>query len=182
MTTIYLFDPVTAEFTGKVNNAVAFPVNSTHVPAMEGTMFPQYFVDGQWTFDNPNTPEVELPVIDITNISISNATLGGNIWSVDTKAVATLTAKMQIPENQFTAIVEKVVNDQVTEDLRFRATITALPADPDGNLLTMPLYFETSGNYVIRPERLNKGLESIGAPFRVNFPLVDIDALVAIPT
>ena len=142
----------------------------------------QYFVDGAWTFDNPKTPEVELPVIDITNISISNATLGGNIWSVDTKTVSTLTAKMQIPENQFTAIVEKVVNGQVVEDLRFRATITPTVDDPAGNLLTLPLYFEDSGNYLIQAERLNKGLESIGAPFRVSFPTVDIDALVVIPT
>lgn len=177
MTTIYLFDPVTAEFTGKVNNAVAFPVNSTHVPAMEGTMFPQYFVDGQWTFDNPNTPEVEKPVLTISDISL-NCPIENGIWQLDTEQVAVLTATTQVPPGSFTAIVEKIVRGQPDGDLRFKATIVA---GENGNTLSLPLYFKDTGNYQISAERLNLGLDQINQPFHVTFDKVDIDVVVAIP-
>lgn len=182
MKKIYIYDPVTLQFLTEEVNPTSTPINSTHQPIIAVVGHPQYFVNGSWTFDNPNTPAVEYPVFQITNISISEAVLGGSIWTLDTKKTVALTAKTQLPEGQFTAIVEKIVNKQVSEDLRFRATITPLVDDPEGNLLTLPLYFETSGNYLIQAERLNVGLAGIGAPFRVAFASVDIDALVVIPT
>lgn len=181
MIRIHIYNPDTLLFERTVVSPIEIPWNSTQTEPYD-VQAPQYFVGGVWTFDDPNTPEVELPVIPITSVSLSNASLMGNIWSVDAKTVFNLTAKAHLPEGQLTVIVDKVVNKETVEDLRFRAMVTPLTDDPEGNLLTLPLYFEASGNYQIDPERLNNGLAEIGAPFRVSFAKVDIDALVVIPT
>ena len=175
---IYLFDPVTLEFIGAEEPTISIPMNSTPIPPYQNVAIPQYFVNGEWVFDNPFTAAVEKLVLPINAISIDKPK-NGSIWKIGTKQVATLTANTLIPAGQFTAIVERIVRGVVVEDLRFDAQIV----QGEGvNQLVLPLYFESSGNYQISAERLNQGLDEVELPFHVNFEKVDIDVVVAIPS
>lgn len=178
---IYLFDPTTLQFLSAVSNPVEFPANSTAIPPTPGAVAPQYFVNGEWTFDNPFTPEVETeyPVIQIQNIQISNMELdAAGIWNGPTDTVLTLTADTFLPTGKFTAIVQKIVNKVAVSDLRFDANIAAGEGQ---SILTLPLYFKDSGNYLITQERLNEGLAEIKQVFRVAFAPVDLNVVVKIP-
>ena len=173
----YLYDPTTLEFIGTEEIVSGIPLNSTFIPVFQGVNVPQYFVGGEWSFDNPSTAAVEKLVLPINAISIDKPK-NGTIWKIGTKQVATLTANTLIPAGQFTAIVERVVRGQVVEDLRFDAQIIQ---GETVNQLVLPLYFESSGNFQISAERLNQGLDEVELPFHVSFEKVDIDVVVAIP-
>lgn len=182
MSKFYVFDPTSLMFVGVLENPEVIPPNSTPLAIFEGFPNPQYFVDGVWTFDNPFTPEIEtpFPVLQIQNIAISNGRLDdAGIWNVKTKTVLELTAVTMLPSGEFTAIIQKVVNKEPVDDIRYDATITVGDIE---STLSLPLYFEESGNYVITAERLNQGLAEINKPFRVAFPKVDINVTVKIPT
>ena len=175
---IYIYDPDTLLFVESVVNPSSIPWNSTITAPIAGFTIPQYYVNGSWTFDNPMTPEVEAqyPVFDIASISLSPGTQGSTgIWNIKTETVVTLTASTVIQNGTFTAIVNRVVKGNEIEDIRFDAVIV------DG-VVNLPLYFKDSGNYYIKAERLNEGLAEIQEPFRVNFPTVDINVTVKIPT
>lgn len=179
---VYLFNPTTLELIGSEEIVSSIPENSTFTPPFVNVLVPQYFVDGVWTFDNPFTPEIETsyPVLQIQNIAISNGRLDdAGIWNVKTKTVLELTATTMLPAGEFTAIIQKVVNKQPIDDIRYDAVITV---EGPQSLLSLPLYFEESGNYTITAERLNQGLAEINRPFRVAFPTVDINVTVKIPT
>lgn len=179
---IYLFDETTRRLIEVVSNPTAFPPNSTNVPPEPGWEDKMFFVDGSWVFDDPNTPEVETqyPVLQIQNIAINNSRLDdAGIWNVKTNTVLELTATTMLPSGEFTAIIQKVVNKEPINDIRYDATIVAGDVE---STLSLPLYFEESGNYVITAERLNQGLAEINKPFRVAFPKVDINVTVKIPT
>jgi hypothetical protein len=175
---IYLADPVTRKFTEAVDNPTEFPLYFTVLPPPLGLEDKVFLIDGMWSFDDPNTPEIEKLIIPITNVAL-NTTKEGNIWVIPTEQKVVLTAITAIPVGTFRAIVELIVGGVVKEDLRFQANITegALGV----NTLTLPLYFKNSGNYQISAERLNKGLDEIGAPFHVKFDKIDIDVIVNIP-
>jgi hypothetical protein len=179
---IFLYDPVTKRYLNEVDTPEVFPPNCTTEipPAINGA--PVYYTETGWSFDDPNTPEIETPypVLQIQNIAISNSRLDdAGIWNVKTKTILELTATTLLPAGEFTAIIQKVVNKQPIDDIRYDATITV---DGGQSLLSLPLYFEESGNYTITAERLNKGLAEINRPFRVAFPTVDINVTVKIPT
>lgn len=174
----YLFDPITKEFIGQEEVISNIPMNSTFIPAYANVLATQYFVNGEWTFDNPATVEVETqyPTFNIQNIALSPGSQGGTgIWNVKTGTVISLSATTEIANGSFTAIVSRVVKGNEIEDIRFEAQIT------DG-VINLPLYFMDSGNYYIKAERLNVGLAEIQMPFRVDFPTVDINVTVKIPT
>lgn len=175
---IHIFHPDTLEYQETVEDPSSIPWNSTPTTPLIGFTAPQYFVDGVWTFDNPNTTTIEKLVLPINGIAI-DAPKNGNIWKVGTKTVVSLTANTLIPVGNFTAIVERVVRGEVKADFRFDANVVV---GEGVNQLVMPLYFEDSGNYQITPERLNQGLDEIGLPFHVSFTKVDIDVIVSIPS
>ena len=175
---LFLADPITGRYAGSVEDPVVIPPHSTYTPPPTGYEERVFLVDGVWTFDDPSTPEVEKLVMPITNIAL-DTTKEGQIWIVPTKQVVALTAKTLVPAGRFRAIVEQVVSGQVKQDLRFQAEI--VEGQDGANVLTLPLYFETSGNFQITAERLNRGLDEIEAPFHVSFPKVDIDVIVNIP-
>lgn len=177
----YLFDPITKEFIGQEEVISNIPMNSTFIPAYTNVLATQYFVEDHWTFDNPQTPEVETqyPIIQIQNIQISNMELdSAGIWNGPTDTVLVLTAETFLPAGKFTAIVQKIVNKVAVSDLRFDANIVVGEGQ---STLTLPLYFKDSGNYLITQERLNEGLAEIEQVFRVAFAPVDLNIVVKIP-
>lgn len=176
---IYLYDPLTLRYSGSTDSPV-IPGNATTQapPNIEGLTF--YYVNGQWTIDGPDEPS-EYPVFPITDITIDGSVQANGIWQLDTKVRSNLRAKVALPPNLLPAIVERIVNGKPAGDLRFKAYITENAQTPGLQDLTVPIYFEDSGNFLFSQERLNRGLEEVKARFRVEFPKVDIDVFVAIP-
>ncbi|WP_157592823.1 hypothetical protein [Pseudoalteromonas citrea] len=119
--------------------------------------------------------QVQLPNIDLKNTTVAspNAQLIGNIWWLPKDESFTITANAEgLPDGGLMVMVERVINaTQPVDDIRFVANIK------DG-VVTMQGKFEQSGNYIITAERLNAGLERIGAPFRLAFDTLEFDAYV----
>lgn len=120
-------------------------------------------------------PNSKHPFLQLTDITVTgeNVTLGGGgIWWLPKNSLFTLTANAQLPDAEMMIIVERVIDGStVVDDLRIKATIT-------GGVITVTGQFAMSGNYIITAERLNQGLEIIGAPFRLSFDKVEFDAHV----
>ncbi|PHI38323.1 hypothetical protein CBQ28_04365 [Pseudoalteromonas sp. GCY] len=120
-------------------------------------------------------PPVIIPNIQLSGISVNsaNARLIGKIWWVPKTEAFTITATANgLPNGGLMVMVERVLNGyQPIDDIRFVATI-------ENGQVTMQGKFEQSGNYIITAKRLNKGLERIGAPFRLEFETMEFDAYV----
>lgn len=115
----------------------------------------------------------EPTVIELTDIVVTseNAQLGaGSIWWLPQGEPFALTANVALPDTQMMIIIERVANGStVIDDMRVKASIV------DG-VVTINAALANSGNYQITAERLNQGLETIGAPFRLAFDKVEFDA------
>ena len=115
----------------------------------------------------------EPAIIALTDFVVTsdNALLGaGNIWWLPQGEPFTLTANIGLPDTQMMIIIERVANGStVIDDMRVKASIV-------GGVVTINAALAHSGNYQITAERLNKGLETIGAPFRLAFDKVEFDA------
>ena len=113
--------------------------------------------------------------VRLTNVNVTgeHVVLGsGDIWWLPKNSPFTLTANAQLPNAQMMIIVERVINGGVVvDDLRIKASI-------ENGIITVNGLFAMSGNYQITSDRLNKGLETIGAPFRLAFEKVEFDAHV----
>lgn len=114
-------------------------------------------------------------VVTLTNVNVTgeHVVLGsGDIWWLPKNSPFTLTANAQLPNAQMMIIVERVINGGVVvDDLRIKASI-------ENGIITVNGLFAMSGNYQITSDRLNKGLETIDAPFRLAFEKVEFDAHV----
>ncbi|MDP4487259.1 hypothetical protein QDG88_04740 [Pseudoalteromonas piscicida] len=125
-------------------------------------------------------PVNQIETVKLFDVSIDSprAKKIGNIWWIPKgdKAVITATAT-GLPNGGLMVMVERVVNaTKPIEDLRFIATIK------DG-VVTLPLQFDTSGNYLITAKRLNEGLARIeNAPFRLDFETMEFDVYVPVAT
>lgn len=72
-------------------------------------------------------------------------------------------------------MAERVIDGStVVDDERFMASIANSQLVVEGSA-----GFEVSGNYFISPDRLNRGLERISAPFRVSFSPIEFDVIRA---
>ena len=115
----------------------------------------------------------EPAIIELTDVAVTseNAQLGaGNIWWLPQGEPFTLTANIALPDTQMMIIIERVANGStVIDDMRVKASIA-------NGVVTINAALAHSGNYQITPERLNQGLETIGAPFRLMFDKVEFDA------
>lgn len=135
-----------------------------------------------WQFENP---ESMLPVIDLQNVQLTEATFNAGIYKVTESTVFEITANMLpsipelvIPAGEMVTIVEKILRGNPVDELRFDAVITAADGETPAKLsVRMKL---PTGNYLISAARLNEGLKTIGAPFRLAFEPVDIDSVVAV--
>jgi len=131
------------------------------------------------TFSAPVTPEITpKPQVSLTNIAITEATLNGAIYWIPTKKPFTLTANVALPDSEMMMIIEQVVRQDngaynAISDIRVKASIVS-------GVVTIQAQFDSSGNYRIKAERLNMGLDEIGAPFNLAFDLIEFDAY-AIP-
>lgn len=118
---------------------------------------------------------VQLPKIDLKNNTVTspNAKKIGNIWWLPKDEPFTITANAEgLPDGGLMVMVERVINaTQPVDDIRFVANI-------QNGQITMQGKFEQSGNYIITAERLNAGLERIGAPFRLAFETLEFDAYI----
>jgi hypothetical protein len=122
-----------------------------------------------WVYKDPS-----VATIPVTNVVVSGANKVGDIWWVQVGSTWTLTADVTLPNGQMMVMLERIVDGlQPVDDVRFIASITS-------GKLTISGKFDQSGNYTISKERLNRGLERIKAPFRLDFALVEFDAYVAI--
>ncbi|MBD1582806.1 hypothetical protein [Pseudoalteromonas sp. S16_S37] len=125
--------------------------------------------------ESPPLSNQQLPTITLSNVSVgsTNARLIGKIWWVPQYEQFTITAQAEgLPNGGLMVMVERVINASTpVDDVRFQALIK------DGQV-TMTGKFELSGNYIITANRLNAGLERIGAPFRLSFETMEFDAYV----
>lgn len=120
-------------------------------------------------------PNSKYPFVRLTNVTVTGENVmlgGGGIWWLPKNSTFTLTANAQLPDSEMMVIIERVINGgTVIDDLRVKATIV-------GGVITVNGQFAMSGNYQITSDRLNKGLETIGASFRLAFDKVEFDAHV----
>ncbi|MBB1384358.1 hypothetical protein H5119_02130 [Pseudoalteromonas sp. SG45-5] len=129
------------------------------------------FKEGSWAVQRIAAPP---EIKELTNVSVTgeHVTLGaGGIWWLPINEGFTLTANAQLQDMEMMIIIERVVSNNVIDDLRAKASIV------DG-LITINSKFTQSGNYQITSERLNAGLEAVDAPFRLVFDNVEFDAYV----
>lgn len=131
------------------------------------------------------------PKLKLKDVAVAGAQLVGKIYWVNEGQVFTVSAVIdnKIPgeDGELIAIpfgdvnmstpVEEIVDGKAVKTLRFSAQIKT---GEDGTV-TMQLPMKlSSGNYLISPERINRGLEEINAPFRFQFDAIDIDSLVVV--
>lgn len=120
------------------------------------------------------TEEFQPPVIVIENINVFCSTGGkvGDIYWIPTNELVVIDADIPIPDSQFMVMFELLVNSgEVVQDVRRPATIS-------NGRLNLQVRFRVSGNYTLSSDRLNKGLEAIGAgfrlaPFKIDFDVYD---------
>jgi len=127
----------------------------------------------------PTIPCIKVGDIQVTGPECEKA---GDIWWINKETAFTVLGTPEIPESiksSFTAptpfvlMAELVIDGSDTQkDVRFKATLE------EGKFkLISASGFKESGNYIIRAERLNEGLERIEAPFRVEFETIEFDVL-----
>ncbi|WP_022945378.1 hypothetical protein [Pseudoalteromonas ruthenica] len=121
--------------------------------------------------------KLDNPIIVLSEVNVSgeSVTLGaGGIWWVAQNTAYTITAKAEgMPDGEMMIIIERIIQGgTVVQDIRAKASIV-------NEHITINSLFEASGNYQITAERLNQGLATIGAPFRLMFDTVEFDAYVA---
>jgi hypothetical protein len=118
--------------------------------------------------------DLATPFIPVTDVSLSAGSLVGEIYWIPVGTAWALTAGVALPDGQMMVMVERVVDaTQAIDDIRFIASIA-------NGQLTINGVFDKSGNYVITPERINRGLARINAPFRLAFDKIEFDAYVEI--
>lgn len=106
--------------------------------------------------------QTEIPIVNIENLTVSGSQLVGNIYWNKLGTQITLQADCSLPDGKFMMMIEKVVEaTQAVEDLRTPLTV-------ENGKASAAFTFSESGNYVLKEERLNKGLDIIQAPFRVS--------------
>ena len=113
------------------------------------------------------------PVMPLTNLSITNAEKVGYIYWSEENASMTITANCALPDGSLIVMAEQVVDaTSAVSDTRFKAIIL------DG-VVTIQARFSKSGNYMITADRVNRGLDRIGAGVHLSFDDIEFDIYVA---
>ncbi|MBU2968799.1 hypothetical protein KO527_05475 [Pseudoalteromonas sp. C2R02] len=119
---------------------------------------------------------IEKPKIALTDVSVvaEKSEKVGDIWWIPTKTPFVLTANVGLQDSRMMVIIEQVIR---LEDGTYNpVNDKRIPADIINGVVTIKGKFESDGNYRITQERLNMGLDEIGAPFNLNFDLIEFDA------
>ena len=112
------------------------------------------------------------PVMPLTNLSITNAEKVGYIYWSEENVSMTITADCALPDGSLIVMAEQVVDaTSAVSDTRFKATIL------DG-VVTIQARFSKSGNYMITADRVNRGLDRIGAGVHLSFDDIEFDIYV----
>lgn len=116
--------------------------------------------------------DVPVPVLPLTGISIANAQLVGSIYWIPENTVMVASGNIALPDGQYMIMVERVIDSsKVVDDARFVATVA-------GGVMTMNVVFQSTGNYKFSAERLNRGLDRIGAGVHLAFDDIEFDVYV----
>ena len=130
-----------------------------------------YDVDSN-TFSAPITK----PVFELTDLQIDISEQHGAIHWLPVETVFTLTAKSKLPAGELMVMIEKIIKQAHTREVKvIDDTRVKTLVDENGNI-TMRSLFRNPGNWRITAERLNEGLNEIGAPFNLAFNEIEIDA------
>lgn len=106
----------------------------------------------------------------LKNLEVQGAQKQGDIFWATKGSVVTITGECDLPDDDIIVMVEQVVDmSTVVNDVRGIATIR------DG-VLSLSIVFDRTGNWLLRPERLNRGLDRIGKPFNFIFNTLEFDS------
>jgi hypothetical protein len=114
-----------------------------------------------------------ITTVSLENITVTSETINkqGEIYWIKAGESFTFTAEMPLPDSSLVLMIEKVVQQtNVVNDHRVEVIIK-------NGVGTFTAALPESGNWIITQERVNSGLEQIGAPFRVAFKKVEFDAI-----
>ena len=125
---------------------------------------------GGWEQKAYAPPEPEKPVIEIENIDLTNTTMAGSIHWAKKGQEITLEASGALPDGQLMLIIEKAVSagSNVINDTRIIVNI-------DNEVLMASFTLPQTGNWFVTADRVNRGLEYINMPFRLNFDTIEFD-------
>ncbi len=118
------------------------------------------------------------PVFYLTDIQFSGdgVYVDGKFVDVPVGQPFNISAKTNLPNGSLTMIAERVINgSQVMGDSRLKVQVIDGVAKCGGK-------FNLSGNYLLRQERQNAGLQARQKPFSVEFSAIDIDAYEMVTT
>jgi len=112
------------------------------------------------------------PILPLTNINIANAVLHGSIYWIAENTAMTITGDVALPDGDVMVMAERVVDaSHVVDDARFIANIA-------NGVMTMNVKFVSTGNYKFSADRLNRGLDRIGAGVHLSFDDIEFDVYV----
>lgn len=114
------------------------------------------------------------PVIPLINPVVQGGVKQGEIWWIERNQPFTLTAESSLPAGELMLMIERMVRTEsgqyeTKEDIRVKALVS------ESGQVTIAGLFEHSGNWHLRPSRLNMGLDEIGAPFHVDFSKIEFN-------
>lgn len=123
----------------------------------------------EYTGINLNKADVVKPVLPLTNINITNAVLNGAIYWIAENSPMVITGDVSLPDGSYMVMAERVIDgSQVVDDARFKAIVS-------NGKMTINAIFKTTGNYLFSADRLNRGLDRIGANVHLGFDDIEFD-------
>ncbi len=106
--------------------------------------------------------------VRLTNIDV-NASLVGSVYWIEKNAPFVATADCLLPNGELMVMFEQVIDSKtVVNDTRFKAVVV------DG-VISISGSFDTTGNWMLTAERVNRGLDRIGAQFHLSFDPIEFD-------
>lgn len=104
----------------------------------------------------------------LSNVKV-NATLVGNVYWLEKKTPFVATADCPLPDGELMVMFEQVIDSKtVVDDTRFKAVVT-------DSVISISGSFDTTGNWMLTAERVNRGLDRIGAAFHLSFNPIEFD-------
>ena len=136
---------------------------------LDSSILGKVIIDGEIT--SPEVPEI--PKIPLTNLAVTNATKVGAIYWAEENVSMTITANCALPDGSLIVMAEQVVDaTSAVSDTRFKTDIL-------NGVATIQARFAKSGNYMITADRVNRGLDRIGAGVHLSFDDIEFDIYVA---
>lgn len=135
------------------------------------TEFPE--IGSVWDGTNFNvvTPP-SIPQVPLNNLVITSTDFRDGIHHLGKDANFTATADVMLPEGTYVLMAEKLIDStHRVDDIRFEATVDNL------GKLTLTGAFDNYGNYIIDPERINRGFARIGKNVELVFEPIEFNVV-----